>query len=88
MALRKIGSALFRGALATSVRSVRPSMMAVPVQRALFSADAGYMEKSVVTERVLEVVRKFEKVCYINRAIVHEAALVVYIYTNYYYYYY
>lgn len=69
MAFRAIGSALFR---ASSARIARPathyaSRFGTPTAaqnlrlRAL-AAEAGYLDKNEVTERVLEVVRKFEKV--------------------------
>lgn len=71
MAFRALGSALARQALRPAVGSslVRQPAMASafkvqayqPIWRS-FAAEAGYLDKDDVTGRVLEVVRKFEKV--------------------------
>lgn len=71
MAFRALGSALARHVSRTSAASTawRPSVVAashkVSANQAMwrsFAAEAGYLDKEDVTGRVLEVVRKFEKV--------------------------
>lgn len=62
MALRAFGSALFR---ACNKHAVRPALRfgsPTSITFRAFATEAGYLDKNVVTERVLEVVRKFEKV--------------------------
>ncbi len=62
MTLRAFGSALFR---ACNTHAVRPAFrFGSPSGTALraLATEAGYLDRSVVTERVLEVVKKFEKV--------------------------
>lgn len=73
MAFRALGSVLSRQAYHSAFRSAVPRPAAIasglrlqacqPIWRS-FAADAGFLDKEDVTDRVLEVVRKFDKVGY------------------------
>ena len=69
MAFRAIGSALFRPSNSRVIKQIpfQGSQFlyrhnGVPMIIRAFAAEAGFLDKKEVTERVLEVVRKFEKV--------------------------
>lgn len=76
MAFRALGSTLARHACRPAIRSaaIRPPAVATalkintgqPIWRS-FAAEAGFLDKEDVTGRVMEVVRKFEKVRKTNR---------------------
>lgn len=73
MAFRAIGSTLFRASRAQLARPAVPSaarfnapLTSANLRFRLFAAEAGYLDEGVVTSRVLEVVKKFEKVrCFV-----------------------
>lgn len=69
MAFRAIGSTIFRASSLRGARPVMSSMLRIGsptsaqnLRMRALATEAGFLDKDKVTERVLEVVRKFEKV--------------------------